>query len=130
MFTKKITYTDYNGVERTESFRFNLTRSEIVEMQLETDGGLDKLLQRIIDAKEETKLIKLFKTLILKAYGEVSDDGKRFVKNAALSEAFSQTEAYDKLFMELVTDTDAATKFVNEILPTVSNSNSVIPASV
>lgn len=130
MFTKKITYTDYNGVERTESFRFNLTRSEIVEMQLETDGGLDKLLQRIIDAKEETKLIKLFKTLILKAYGEISDDGKRFVKNAALSEAFSQTEAYDALFMELVTDTDAATKFVNEILPAVSNSNSVIPASV
>ena len=121
MLTRKITYTDYNGVERTETFRFNLTQSEIVEMQMETEGGLDKLLQKIIDAKAETKLIGLFKNLVLKAYGEISDDGKRFVKSAEISEAFSQTEAYNQIFMELITDTGKATKFVNEILPTPKN---------
>ena len=117
MLTRTITYTDYNGVERTEIFRFNLTRSEIVEMQLETEGGLDKFLQKIIDAKEQTKLISLFKRLVLKAYGEVSDDGRRFMKSKEISDAFSQTEAYNQIFMELATDTDAATKFVNGILP-------------
>ena len=126
MFKKTITYKDYNGVERTETFRFNLTQSEIVEMQLETEGGLDKLLQKIIDAKDESKLIGLFKTLLFKAYGELSDDGRRFVKSKELSEAFSQTEAYNLFFMELVTDTDAAIKFTNEILPHVED-NKVIP---
>lgn len=129
MLTRKITYTDYNGVERTETFRFNLTQSEIVEMQLETEGGLDKLLQKIIDAKEQTKLIGLFKTLVLKAYGEVSDDGRRFIKSKEIADAFAQTEAYNIIFMELATDTDAATKFVNGILPKMENKSMEILAA-
>ena len=121
MLKKTITYTDYNGITRTEDFYFNLTKAEIMEMQLSTNGGLDVMIKKIIDSQNAPSIIKIFKELILKAYGEKSDDGKRFVKSKEISEGFAQTEAYSQLFMELATDTDAASKFVNGIVPAADN---------
>ena len=121
MLKKTITYTDYNGITRTEDFYFNLTKAEIMEMQLGTNGGLDVMIKKIIDSQDAPSIIKIFKELILKAYGEKSDDGKRFVKSKEISEGFAQTEAYSQLFMELATDTDAASKFVNGIVPAADN---------
>ncbi len=117
MFAKTITYTDFNDVERTETFYFNLSKAEIAEMQLTTDGGLTEKLQKIIDSKDQAEIFKMFKYLILKAYGEKSPDGKRFIKSEELSEAFSQTAAYDEFFMEIGTNSDAAQAFVNGIIP-------------
>lgn len=127
MLTKKITYTDYNGVERTETFYFNLSKAELMEMEMGTAGGFAEMLTRIVDAQDATSIIKTFKELVLKAYGEKSPDGKRFIKSPELAEAFSQTEAYSSLFMELATDADAAAKFVNGIMPDgVSKPNQVL----
>lgn len=121
MLKKTITYTDYNGVERTEDKYFNLTKAEILEMEMSTAGGLAEMIQRIVDANEVTSIIKIFKDLILKAYGEKSPDGKRFMKvdenGVPLSVAFSETEAYSQLFMELATDAEAAAAFINGIVP-------------
>ena len=117
MLKKTITYTDYNGVERKEDFYFNLTKAEIMEMQLSTTGGLSELLTKIVDSKDVPSIIKVFKELILKAYGEKSEDGRKFIKSDEISTAFAQTEAYSQLFMELATDADAASKFVNGIAP-------------
>lgn len=117
MLKKTITYADYNGLERTEDFYFNLTKAEIMEMELSTTGGLSEMISRIVAAKDAPAIIKVFKELILKAYGQKSADGKRFIKSPALSEEFEQTEAYSVLFMELATDADAAAKFVNAIVP-------------
>ena len=117
MLKKTITYTDYNGITRTEDFYFNLTKAEIMEMQLSTNGGLDVMIKKIIDSQDAPSIIKIFKELILKAYGEKSPDGKRFIKSEEISTAFSQTEAYSQLFMELATDADAASTFVNGIVP-------------
>ena len=64
-------------------------------------------------------LIDLFKDLILRSYGEKSADGRRFIKSKELSTAFSQTEAYSELFMELVTDAEKAAEFVNGITPAI-----------
>ena len=55
--------------------------------------------------------------MIMKAYGVKSDDGKRLIKSEELSIAFTQTEAYSVLFMELITDDKAAADFVNCIIP-------------
>lgn len=129
MLKKKITYTDYNGTERTEDFYFNLTKAEIMEMELGTSGGLAEMIQRIVDAQDAPAIIKVFKDLILKAYGEKSADGKRFIKSKEISDAFSQTEAYSQLFMELATDTDSAAEFVNGIVPNMGD-NKAIPASI
>ena len=117
MLKKTITYKDYNGVERTEDFMFNLTKAEILEMQLTKDGGRDAAIKKIVDAKDAPEIMKVFKDLILKSYGIVSDDGRRFIKSKEISDSFAQTEAFSMLFMELATDTDAASAFVNGIVP-------------
>lgn len=121
MLKKTITYTDYNGVERKEDFYFNLSKAEIIEIELSTTGGLAEMVKRIVAAQDQPAIIKVFKDLILKAYGEKSPDGKRFMKVDAngtpLYIAFSQTEAYSQLFMELATNDEAAAKFINGIVP-------------
>lgn len=117
MLKKTITYTDYNGLERTEDFYFNLSKAEIMEMEMSTTGGFAEMLQKIVAAQDAPAIIKVFKDITLKAYGEKSADGKRFIKNDELREAFSQTEAYSQLFMELATDADAASNFIKAIIP-------------
>lgn len=121
MLKKSITYIDYNGVEKTEDFYFNLTKAEIMEMEMSTAGGLAEMIQKIVAAQDAPAIIKIFKKLVLDAYGEKSPDGKRFVKVAPdghrLADDFAQTEAYSELFMKLATDADEAAKFVNGIVP-------------
>ena len=119
MLKKTITYADYNGVERTEDFYFNLSKAEVMEMEMTTTGGLAEQITKIIAAQDNPSIIKIFKNLVLKSYGEKSPDGKRFIKNDELRTAFSETEAYSNLFMELATNTDAATSFVNGIVPNI-----------
>ena len=117
MLKKTVTYTDYNGLERTEDFYFNLSKAELMEMQAGTPGGYGEMLQAIVDAKDLPVLIKLFKELILKSYGVKSPDGRRFIKSKELSDEFAQTEAFVKLYMEMVTDDKAAAAFANGIIP-------------
>lgn len=117
MIKKTITYTDYNGTERKEDFYFNFNEAELMELEMGTTGGWANMMQSIIDAKDTPSLIKKFKELILMTYGEKTPDGKGFRKSEALSTAFSQTEAYSQLFMELATDADAASNFVLGVIP-------------
>lgn len=124
------TYTDYNGVSRTEDFYFNLSESEIMEMELGTTGGFAEMVQGIVAAQDAPAIIKIFKQIILKAYGEKSADGKRFVKSEAISEAFAQTEAYNQLFMELATDDKKAADFINGIVPKSASKTQPVIAPV
>lgn len=117
MLKKAITYVDYNGVTRTEDFYFNLSRAELLTMELMTEGGLGEMIKKIVAAEDRPAIIKVFKELILKSYGEKSPDGRRFVKSAEISKAFSETEAYSELFMELSTDEEMAAKFISGIIP-------------
>lgn len=120
MLKKTITYTDYNNTERTEDYYFNLTKSEVMEMEMSTSGGFADRITKIVAAQDIPSIIKIFKDLILDAYGEKSPDGKRFIKNKELTDSFVQTEAYSNLFMELATDANAAKMFINGITPTVN----------
>ena len=118
MLTKTVKYTDYNGNERTETLNFNLTKAEIAEMELSMPGGMSATVQRIIEAQDTKELIAIFKDLLLSSYGVKSPDGRRFIKNEQLREEFSQTEAYSEMFMELATNAEAASEFINKIIPT------------
>ena len=120
MLKKTITYVDYNGAERTEDFYFNLSKAEVMEMEMSTSGGLAEMIKKIVAAQDAPAIIKIFKDLILKAYGEKSPDGKRFIKSEEIATSFSQTEAYSQLCMELATNADEAAKFVNGIIPAAS----------
>ena len=121
MLKKNIKYTDYNGVERNEEFLFNLSKAELMEMEMSTKGGLAEMIQKVVDTQDIHAIIKVIKDNILKAYGEKSADGKRFIKvsdtGVPLSIGFSQTEAYSQLFMELATDAEAAANFIKGIIP-------------
>lgn len=121
MLKKTITYIDYNQAERTEDFYFNLTKAEVMEMEMSISGGLTEMIKKIVAAKDAPAIIKVFKDLILKAYGEKSPDGKRFIKSEEITTAFAQTEAYSQLFMELATDPDKAAEFVNGIIPAAAD---------
>ena len=117
MLKKTVTYVDYNGVERTEDFYFNLSKAEVTEMELSVEGGFSKMLEEIVKSNDNARILEVFKEMVLKAYGEKSADGRRFIKSKELAEAFSQTGAYSEIFMELAMDEKAAAAFVNGIMP-------------
>lgn len=117
MLKKTIKYTDYNDNHREETFYFNLSKAELSEMQLSAQGGLEALIKRIIEEQNVPEIIKILKEIILKAYGEKSDDGKVFMKSPELSHKFECTEAYSELFMEIVSTPENAMSFINGILP-------------
>lgn len=117
MIKKTISYTDYDGNQRTEDFYFNLSKPELIEMQTSEVGGLEKKIEKISKEQDIKKIIELMKDIIQRSYGVKSDDGKRFIKNQEILDDFMQSEAYSELFMELATDADAASAFINGILP-------------
>lgn len=121
MLKRTIKYEDYNGVEREEDFYFNLSKAELTEMELSQKGGLAEMIQGIIKSKDMPSIIKIFKELILKSYGEKTADGRGFRKKdddgRPLCKNFEETEAYSILFMELATDDKAASAFINGIVP-------------
>lgn len=119
MLKKTITYTDYDGNERTEDFYFNLSRAEAVEMQANASGGLEEFYRKIIAERDIPKIYQMFKELVLKSYGQKSLDGKRFIKSKEMSEEFAQTEAFSELIMEIMTVPDAAANFANGIVSSV-----------
>ena len=131
MYKETIKYTDYDNNDREEDFYFNLNKAELTEMQMSTEGGLEKRIQKIVSSQNGKEIMALFKEIILKAYGVKSDDGKRFIKNQEVRDEFEQSEAYSELFMKLVTDADAAQKFINGIIPKdIANQSKENPATI
>lgn len=117
MFKITKTYTDFNGNERKEDFYFHLTEAEVLKMQLGTTGGLAETIQRLIDLQDGPAILSIFEDLVMKAYGVKSADGREFIKNQAIRDSFAQTQAYSDIYVELATDADKASKFINGILP-------------
>lgn len=121
MLKKTITYTDFNGKQRTEDFYFNLTKAEVAEMEATVDGGFSTMLEKIVASNDPKRIVETFKDLVLKAYGEKSDDGRRFMKSPEIKQAFADTEAYSEIFMALAENAEAAADFVNGIMPSMPN---------
>lgn len=117
MIVRSIPYVNYNGVSVVEDFYFNISRQELAMMEVEQEGSLSAKLKRIIDTKNGNEIMKFFNWFILKAYGEKSEDGRRFEKSDEISKAFSETPAYDELFVSLLTDPDKAIQFVESLIP-------------
>lgn len=116
MKAKQITYIDFNGVERTETHYFNISKRELVKMQAGTDGGLYALMQRAVDAQNETMLAKVYEDLIDMSYGIKTSDGRGFKKSPEILAEFKATGAYEELFLEML-DAEKFAAFINEILP-------------
>ena len=121
MLKKTITYEDYDGNSRTETFHFGLNKAELAKMEMSTTGGLTNMLNRIMEAQDGPAILKVYEEFIDKSYGEKSLDGKRFVKvddaGVPLVKAFKETEAYSQLFLDVMTDADKAAEFMIGVLP-------------
>ena len=117
MLKKTIAYTDFNGEQQEEAFLFNLTRAELVELEMSHQGGLSEAMKKLIETEDGKMIMQTMKDIILRAYGKRSIDGKRFVKTQELRDEFESTEAYSVLFMELVTNAELAAEFVSGLLP-------------
>ena len=131
MYKKTITYEDYNNVTRTEDFYFNLTQAELAEMEFGTSGGLAGMLTQISKSMDQPSIIAMFKKIILAAYGVKSPDGKYFRKTEEIRNDFMSTEAYSILFMELASDSDSASEFINGVIPKIGQKKqpAIIPPS-
>ena len=125
MIKKTIKYTDYNGVERTEDYYFNLNKTEVIEMQVSFEGGYSELIDRIIKTDDNREIVNVLKTIILKSYGEKSIDGKRFMKvddnGNPLYRKFEDTEAFVELYMELANNAKKAAEFINAVIPNMDD---------
>lgn len=117
MLKRTIKYTNFNDEEVEEVFYFNISKPELIEMEVEYDGGLTGFIKRIVESNSGRDIIMQFKEFILRSYGQRSDDGKRFIKNDQLREEFSQSAAYHVLFMELATSAEKAAEFLMGTLP-------------
>lgn len=115
MYKKTITYTDFNGTERTEDFYFHMTQAEILKMEYSQEGGMTNVIQKIIDTEETTKLLPLFETVVRMSYGKRSVDGRHFEKNPEYTDQFLASEAYSNMFVEFMTNADEAAKFINNV---------------
>lgn len=123
--TKK--FTDYNGVEKEQDFYFQLTKADILKMELSEEGGMDKRLDRLVKTKDMKEAIKVFEGLLLMSYGIKTDDG-RFVRSDAARADFVSSAAYPEIYFDLATDVDEANKFVEGIIPQLEVPGSSIPA--
>lgn len=130
MLAKEITYTDYDGVQRTETFYFNLNKAELMELNLSIEGGLERKIKDIIAAKDVPAVAAAFKDILLRAYGVKSPDGKHFHKSAELAKEFTETEAYSELFIELLSKPDYAAQFIQQIIPDVPSDGTNTAAEV
>ena len=117
MLKREIKFEDFDGNQTSEIFYFNISKPELIELEVEYDQGFGKLLERIVESKNNKDLIAMFKRIVLMAYGQKSEDGKRFIKSDKMREEFVQTAAYNELFMELATDDNSAATFLKAILP-------------
>ena len=117
MYSRKVKYEDYDGNPREVECFFNLNKAELLELQMSWDGGLEKVLEKIVAEHDQKRMIEMFKMIMLKSYGQKSLDGNRFIKSQQLTEEFTQTEAYSELFMLFATDADVASEFINGIIP-------------
>lgn len=125
MIKKTITYTDFNGEERTEDFWFNMTKAEIINLDLEMPGGLDAYAKKLIREGDRPEIVKLFRRIILGSYGEKDDTGRRFVKTEEMQRAFEETNAFSELYVSILSDQDEMIKFINGIVPQVDSQTSL-----
>lgn len=117
MIKETITYTDYNGTERTEDFYFNMTKTELLRMEQDKSGSFSGVLEKFIKAKDNADLFDAIEKFIFKAYGEKSADGRQFKKSEEISESFFQSPAYEVLFDKLNGNSEYSYNFIMGIVP-------------
>lgn len=125
MVKKSIKYTDFNGNEQVDECYFNLSQSELTQLEVSEKGGFENYISKMIAEQDNKKIYALFKEIVLMSYGEKSFDGKSFIKKKMidgqlvnLRDQFEQTMAFDTLMMELISGGEkTVAEFINKLIP-------------
>lgn len=120
MFSITKNYTDYNGVEKTETFWFNLSKRELTGLIYGPAEGLEGVMERLIHEGATGETIDMFEDIVLKSYGKKMPDG-RFAKvddnGRRYADLFKETAVYDDFIMDLLLNTDSLIAFFNGVVP-------------
>ena len=112
-----IKYTDYRDREVTDVFTFNMTKLELVETEMDLEGGFEETAKRLSKTENGREAYHLFKDLLVSSYGRVSADGKRFEKSPEITKEFVDSPAMGELIISFIQDTDKAIEFFNGVFP-------------
>lgn len=115
MFKTDITYTNFLGTEITETLRFNLTETELLDL-IKEDPKFDAgFLAYASQERDYVKMMDVIRKLIVVSYGEVSEDGKYFRKSDERAIDFLQSAAYEA-FKDKLLASDDGHEFVDFLL--------------
>lgn len=117
MFKHTVKYVDFDGNNREEDLYFHLSPAEMTQFEYSVKGGMRNLLEKAIKDQDGPTLMQFFVRIVEMAYGRKTNDGRRFEKSREIYDDFAQTNAYNALFMELVTDENFTKKFVDAVFP-------------
>ena len=124
MLKKTVTYKTFDDKEVTDTFYFNITRNELVgievgesSQQMLTAETFTDTIKKAMATNDSAKLMEIFRTVVDRAYGEKSDDGRHFRKSDEILNDFKSTMAYDEIIMELAFNEQAASAFIKGVLP-------------
>lgn len=127
MYKHVVKYTDLDGKPQEKTLYFNLSKAELIKMDLSSKNGLQEDFQRLIDSQDRAKIIETFDGIIDKAYGVKSPDGQRFIKSQEVLDEFKQSGAYDEFFVSLLTEKGMAEAFVRGIVPNTEGIPKAMP---
>lgn len=121
MIYRDITYTDYNGETVTDRFYFNLSRAELLRLDIKSKDGLYKYMQRIVNSGDNAAIWSMFEEFVTLAVGKKSVDGRRFDKSDEAKKDFLESDAYSEFLYMLMsgnygTDPNYAANFINGII--------------
>lgn len=119
MRVEKVKFTDYNGVEREETFYFNINKAELAQLEMSVNGGFTEMLSRLSEKQDIPEIQKIFTRMLTLGFGEKSADGRRFIKSEEMTNEFTQTEAFVEIYMKLCTNVPYALDFISDMLPDI-----------
>ena len=118
MLKQTVEYKDYNGATRRDTLYFNLTEFELIEIQTESERGIEVDLKEAIENEDTKGILKFVKILVTNGYGVKSSDGRFFEKSPEILNRFVSSAAYSPFIMDLFTDIQGKmVPFINGIMP-------------
>ena len=115
MFTHTVEYVDFNGNSREEKLHFHLSLPEVTRIEAEIGKSLEDHIKELTTNNRLKDLLDFLEKMLLTAYGEKTEDGKSFRKNAEIRDMFEHSQAYAEIFEQVLTNHGLARKFGEQV---------------
>lgn len=111
-----IQFENFDGETVSEDLYFHLNIKELQAME-EWPVPLTKRIADLTNTQDGKKAFELMRDIIEAAYGERSEDGKRFIKNEEVLKNFTQGLTYDEVIIKFIDGSMDLAKFIEGLLP-------------